>query len=427
VRVDGRPVLAGAAFRKHLVACYNGAAMLKRILISIAGLLLAAFAALHWWIPDIFEANINTTIPHSPYAISEKAQQLHEQLFIADLHTDSLLWKRDLLRRSDVGHVDLPRLQAGNVALQVFSATTKSPSGQNYESNDADSDNITALALVSLWPARTWDSLFERAVFQLEKLLNYSEESDGQLMVIRHREDMQEMVSARERGKKVIGGLFLIEGAHPLQGDINNLQRLYDKGLRIVGITHFFDNELGGSLHGQSGAPLTVFGKEVVARANELGMIIDIAHASPAVVKDILELSDRPTILSHGGFKGVCDKSRNLEDALMKAFAAKGGIIGVGYWDGAVCDATPGGVVRAIRYGIDLLGVDHIALGSDYDGGTAVSFDTSELAILTQKMLDQQFTEEEIRKVMGGNVRDFMLEQLPSAISKNTTGEVQGG
>ena len=388
--------------------------MLKKILVSVALLVLAVLAGLQWWLPDVLEAEINTSAPHAPYVISDDALRLHEQLFVADLHTDSLLWKRDLLRRGDVGHVDLPRLQAGNVALQVFSATTKSPSGQNYESNDADSDNITNLAMVSLWPLRTWGSLYERAVYQLEKLLTFSERSKGQLKVIRYREDMQELVAARDSGDEVVGAMYLIEGAHPLQGNIENLQRLYDQGLRIVGITHFFDNELGGSLHGKSGAALTPFGKQVIARANQLGMIIDIAHASPAAVQDILALSDRPTILSHGGFKGVCDKNRNLEDGLMQAFAARGGIIGVGYWDGAVCDATPAGIVRAIRYGIDLLGVDHVALGSDYDGSTAVSFDTSELVVLTQEMLNQQFTEIEIRKVMGENVRDFMLQQLPA-------------
>ncbi|MFK7976218.1 MAG: dipeptidase, partial [Halioglobus sp.] len=185
--------------------------------------------------------------------------------------------------------------------------------------------------------------------------------------------------------------------------------------LHFVGLTHFFDNALGGSLHGTSQAGLTDFGREVVKRAAQLEMTIDIAHVAPAAVPEILALSSRPVILSHGGFKGACDTDRNLSDALMVEMAEAGGIIGVGYWDGAVCDATPLGIVRVIRYGIELLGLEHIALGSDYDGTVATPFDTAELAILTQTMLDEGFTEQEIRAVMGGNMQRFLLEQLPAA------------
>ena len=89
--------------------------------------------------------------------------------------------------------------------------------------------------------------------------------------------------------------------------------------------------------------------------------------------------------------------------------------VAIGYWDGAVCDITPGGVVRTMRYAIDLLGEDHVALGSDYDGSTSVLFDTSELAILTDTMLDQDFTEPEIIKIMGGNSIRFLQQYLPES------------
>jgi len=97
----------------------------------------------------------------------------------------------------------------------------------------------------------------------------------------------------------------------------------------------------------------------------------------------------------------------------MQAIAAAGGLVGVGYWEGAVCDASPAGIAGAIRYGIELLGVDHIALGSDYDGTVKTHFDTAELAVLTQAMLEANFSETEIRAVMGGNVLRFLREQLP--------------
>lgn len=385
---------------------------LKRILIIPGLIILCGFSYVQWILPGQAEASMNVVLPHDAYVISERAQRLHDSLFIADLHSDSLLWKRDLARESDIGQVDVPRLQRGNVALQVFSATTKSPADQNYDKNTADSDRITLLAVASLWPPRTWFSLYERAAYQLEKLHDLAGRSE--LDVIESRADLLRLIARRDNGESVLGGIYLIEGAHPLEGDIGNLDRLFDDGLRIVGLTHFFDNELGGSLHGVSGAGLSEFGKTVVRRADELGLIIDVAHSSPAMVADVLELSTAPVILSHGGVKGACDTPRNLPDELMQDIAMHGGIVGIGYWDAAVCDVSPQGIVRSIRYAVELLGSDHVALGSDYDGTVTVPFDTAELAILTETMLQSGFSEGEIRKVMGENVERFMLDNLPA-------------
>ncbi|MFN3239633.1 MAG: dipeptidase [Pseudomonadales bacterium] len=375
------------------------------LLLVIAGVALAI-------IPGRVENATNVNLEHDPYVIRPEIQALHNSLFVVDLHTDSLLWKRDLLKESAIGHLDVPRMQQGNVAVQVFSATTKSPEGQNYDSNTADSDRITMLAMASLWPVRTWDSIYERATFQLDKLKDFAAASEGELVLIESKEDFARFVDLREQGENVIAAIYLIEGAHPLEGDLNKLDALYDQGLRIAGFTHFFDNLLGGSLHGVSQSGLTQFGRDSLARMNELGVIIDVAHASPKMVGEILDLSSEPVILSHGGMKGVCDQGRNLDDALMQRIAEQGGLVGIGYWAGAVCDVTPEGVVQNIRYAIDLLGVEHVALGSDYDGATAVMFDTSELAILTQVMVDEGFTEHEIRSVMGENAKRFFLEYL---------------
>ena len=210
-----------------------------------------------------------------------------------------------------------------------------------------------------------------------------------------------------------VGGVFGIEGAHALEGNLKNLDALDDLGLRVVGLTHFFDNRLGGSLHGESREGLTAFGQEVVLEADRRGMIIDVAHASPQMIRDVMAIIKSPVILSHGGFRGACDTDRNLDDSLMQELAEHGALIGVGFWDGAVCDYSPDGVVRAIRYGIALLGPENIALGSDYDGATRVAFDAGELSILTQTMLDQGMSEEDIRMVMGENAIKFFQANLP--------------
>ncbi|MFK7732399.1 MAG: dipeptidase [Pseudomonadales bacterium] len=389
--------------------------MTKKLSLFIASLLLLALL-LHLFAPAIVERGLNRVEPHNSFMISSEAKDLHNSLFIADLHSDSLLWSRNLMTRATRGHVDLPRLREGNVGLQVFSAVTKSPRGLNDVLNESSSDNVTLLAIAQAWPVATWNSLYARAAMQLARLNDLVVDYPEELMFVRTQSDLRELLEAQASGKSIVGAQFLIEGAHSLDGEIANLETLHQQGLQFVGITHFFDNKLGGSLHGISKDGLTDFGKKVVRRADALGMNIDIAHASPQAVRDVLEIATRPVILSHGGFKGACDSPRNLDDSLMQQVANHGAIIGVGYWASAVCDYSPLGIVKSIRYGIELLGLQHIALGSDFDGTVTTQFDTSELAVLTQTMLDEHFTENEIRAVMGENVKRFLLHQLPKKI-----------
>jgi microsomal dipeptidase-like Zn-dependent dipeptidase len=272
---------------------------------------------------------------------------------------------------------------------------------------------LTVLAVGQLWPLWTWTSFLQRALYQAGKLRELEEANPGRIRIVRSSADLQAVLDARARGLETLGAVFGTEGAHALEGDLANLDLLYDAGLRVLGLNHFIDNDLSGSLHGVSGAGLTEFGAAVVRAANDRGIVIDVAHASPRSVRDVLSISERPVLLSHGGLKGICDSPRNLDDELMQEIASHGGLVGIGYWDAAVCDITPEGVVRSIRYAVDLLGVDHVALGSDYDGTVEVAFDASELAVLTQVMMDHGFSGGEIRKVMGENAVRFFLENLP--------------
>ena len=362
--------------------------------------------------PKEVELTKNRMTPHVPYNVSAEAKTLHQQLIIMDWHADSLLWNRDLLKRSDFGHVDIPRLQEGNVAIQMFTVVTKSPSGQNYSSNTGDSDNITALAVIQRWPISTWKSLFSRAVYQAHKLHKFAERSPESLQVILTRSDLEEAVAEHPKSNKVFG-LIGLEGVHALEGNIDNVQELYDVGYRMIGLHHFFDNKLGGSLHGQNASGLTPFGKKVVRELDRLQIIIDVSHSHPNVVDDVLNITTRPVVVSHTGIQSYHDSPRNLSDAQMKRIADKGGLIAIGYWQGAIGSIEPISVVKAIKAAIRVVGVDHVALGSDYDGATETSFDTSELAILTQLMLKEGLTPTDIEKVMGGNSVMFLLKYLP--------------
>ena len=363
-------------------------------------------------LPARIDAGMNRVTPHEPYAISEEAEALHATLRVSDLHSDMLLWMRDPTRWNDRGHTDLPRLRAGGVALQVFSSVTKTPSGQNYDSNTADSDDITALAIVQRWPMRTWDSILERALYHAERLDRLAARDDS-FTVVRTRGDLEAVLAARETDPAAMAGLLETEGAHPLEGEIGNVDALWDAGYRMLGLQHFFDNALGGSLHGVSNAGLTDFGRDVIRRMDERGLIIDVAHSSPQVVEDVLAMTDSPLVVSHTGVHGHCEVKRNIPDALMQRIAAGGGLIGIGFWEDVTCDDSPEGVAATLLAAIDLVGIDHVALGSDYDGTVTTTFDASEYAVLTDRLLAAGLSESEIRQVMGENTIRFFLENLP--------------
>lgn len=384
-----------------------------RWIVGIAFVLIVAGTGALLAAPPIVEAGLNKVVPHAPYKVSAAAKALHARLHLADLHADTLLWNRDVLARGTTGHVDVPRLREGRFALQVFSAVTKSPEGQNYSKTTGDTDQIALLVKVQLWPLKTWNSLLERALYQAEKLNAAAKRDPRALRTIRSRGDVAALMARRAKGEPVVGGLLAIEGAHAMEGDLANLKKLSDAGYRMIGLTHFFDNDLGGSLHGVSKGGLTPLGVQTVLAMDEAGLIIDLAHASEKVVDDVLQVTKRPVVVSHTGVRGACNSPRNLSDAHMRAIAAKGGLIGIGYWDGAVCDTTPAGVVKSLRYAIDLIGADHVALGSDYDGTTTVRFDASESAALIDAMLKAKFTEDEIRKVAGENTLRFLAQHLP--------------
>ncbi len=361
------------------------------------------------------ESWINVVAPERLPEVGPRAEALHGTSFVADLHADSLLFGRDLLERGKMGHVDLPRLQEGGVALQVFSLPTIVPFGLNIERNTGDGvDSLTVAGLVQLSPT-AWLGPMGRALRAANRLSDFAAASDGEWVQIRTRADLAALQAARAAGADTTGALLSIEGAHAMESDTENLQRLFDAGYRMIGLTHFFDNDYGGSAHGLERGGLTPLGRETIAEMERLGMTLDLAHLSPAAVDEALDLSTRPTVFSHGGVRGTCDNQRNLTDEHVQRIAAGGGIIGIGYWDWAVCGTSPQHVAAALAYVVRLVGADHAGLGSDYDGGTTVGFDTSQLAVLTQALLDEGLTASQVRKVMGDNVLRVLAENLPPA------------
>jgi microsomal dipeptidase-like Zn-dependent dipeptidase len=387
----------------------------RRILfLALATLVILSLLVASFVLPRFFDATTNVVLPDRLISVGVAADTLHASLKVVDLHDDLLLWNRDPLEEHAHGHSDVPRLLKGRTAVQVFSAVTKSPRGLNYDSNTGDSDNITLLAILQRWPPRTWGSRLQRALYQARKLAQAAARSHDSLTIVRSAADLEAFLAKPNAGSGALAGILAIEGLHALDGRLGNLDTLYAAGFRIMGLTHFFDNEVGASAHGVSKGGLTETGRAVVRRMQELHIIADLAHLAPAGVAEVLDMASRPVVVSHSGVQATCPGPRNLSDDQIRAIAANGGLIGIGYWDGAVCEPGARSTARAIRHVAALVGVQHAALGSDFDGATKVPFDAANLAQMTQALREEGFSEGEIADIMGGNALRFLRANLPA-------------
>jgi membrane dipeptidase len=152
----------------------------------------------------------------------------------------------------------------------------------------------------------------------------------------------------------------------------------------------------------------------VIKRLEAKSMLIDLAHASRPLIDDVLGMATRPLLVSHTGVEGTCKGTRNLSDKHLQAIAATGGVIGIGYWATAVCATSVEAIVKAIRYSADKVGVEHVALGSDFNGTVHEPFDVTGLPQLTEGLLKAGFSHTDIAAIMGGNVQRLLLSSLPA-------------
>lgn len=346
-----------------------------------------ALGVLHYVVLPYYDQKHNAVLVPGPYNTSSATRAFHDAAFVADLHADPLLWGRDLRQRYRRGQVDLPRLREGGVDLQVFGVVSKIP---------------VLLFIASLRSPSTWFSPREQALTQANEFKLLAENSP--LTVVLQREHMS---------ADGIKGLLALEGLHALEGQDDALDEFHAAGFRMIGLAHFTDNEFAGATHGIEKHGLTELGRLLVPRMEALGITIDLAHASPAAFRDTLELATRPVVVSHGGVNGTCPGPRNLTNLQLRGIAKNGGVVGIGYWKTAICDASLRGIVRAIQFAIEVAGIDHVGLGSDFDGHVTTPFDTTGLPMLTESLLAAGLSEVEVGKVLGGNVRRVLEANLP--------------
>lgn len=157
----------------------------------------------------------------------------------------------------------------------------------------------------------------------------------------------------------------------------------------------------------------TAAGRAMIERMEARGMVVDVAHASSATIDDVLATATRPIVASHTGVRGTADNARNLSDAHVRGIAATGGVVGIGFWDTATGGDDVAAIARSIAYAVGVAGVEHVGLGSDFDGGVRVPIDATGLVQITDALLALGFSDDAIARVMGGNALRVLAGVLP--------------
>ena len=379
---------------------------IKIILLVIVLLALVFFL----FVPQYIDRTKNKSTLKGPF---EKVSWYDSIPFIADLHCDALLWNRNLVKEHTYGHVDLPRMQKGNMAFQVFTIVSKVPSGINIEQNDDRSDQIGLLSFAQLQPTANWFSVKKRALYQADALHDLAERSEGKFRVIQSKADLKTFLFDRAVDRTLSSGMLGLEGAHCLENDLSNLDEFYKAGIRYIGLVHFFDNEWAGSAHGMKKGGLTPKGIQLLRRMEEMGIAVDLAHSSQNTIEDVFKHFKGAILVSHTGVRGVCDNQRNLSDEQLIKIGDRNGLVGVGLWETAVCGTDAASTAKTIKYVADKIGVEKVALGSDWDGAFEMHFDVTGTPLIVTELMKLGFSRDDIEKIMGGNIRDFFLRNLP--------------
>lgn len=357
-------------------------------------------------------------------------RQLHSDALVVDLHSDSVLRMKDGIDfavRDTSGHMDIPRLQEGGIDLQVF-----------------------ACWLNTNTPLEECRAVVDELIDSLEVQVKRNPET---IAICKTATEAESLI---QEGK--IAAFIGIENGVAIANDLDNLQHFYDRGVRYMTLTHTASNDwcISSADTAEAFYGLTDFGRDVVRKMNELGMIIDISHASPSAVEEILKITTDPVIASHSCVYNLCDHNRNLTDEQIKAVAANGGMIGVNFYNAYISaeynaaadsiwdqhqvevdslrelyqddDSLRRGAIRPIYrsireqlkqvgvsvedvvdhidYIVKLVGPEFVGLGSDYDGVPSMPTGLDDCSLfpnLTRVMVERGYHEEDIRKILGGN------------------------
>jgi membrane dipeptidase len=379
-----------------------------------------------------------------PYKMSAKARDIHFRSLVIDTHTDTtqrfIFEDFDLGERHANGSVDIPRLREGGVGAIFFAAWIRG--------------TITGSAAVKL------------AIAQIEAVRRQVERHPRDLVAARTSQDI---LRAREQGR--IAVLTAVEGAHMMNGDWGVLRDFAARGVSYMTLTHMKTTDWAdASTDTAAHNGLSEFGREAIGEMNRLGMIVDVSHVSDKTLCDVLEVSRAPVLATHSSCYALCATPRNLTDDLIRALAARGGVMQINFHMGFLSQAfreaelahpeyseeldaeakrlcgeendacqmleedrlmrelvAAGKMPRVewtsildhVDHAVKIAGIDHVGLGSDFDGANMPygMEDASKFPRITEGLVERGYTETDIQKILGGNVLRLMQDVEAAAIA----------
>jgi membrane dipeptidase len=332
---------------------------------------------------------------------SDSARALHAEAPALDLHADPLIWSRylgyDLNKRHSPpfpraqfgGHIDVPRLLEGGVGGVFF-------------------------GLVSI-PALDWNRGGTCST-QLELLEDAIAKSEGRLRLATTESDLD-----RARDEHAVAAFVGMEGAHSIEGKLENLEGFAKRGLRYLGLLHFSANDCGAPAFGwgaNADRGLSAFGHDVVKKAEDLGVIVDLAHINRKGFMDVCAIAEKPMYVSHTGVAGAHDMWRNIDDEQLRTLANKGGAAGIIFAPQYLGRDGIDAVVEHLEHILNVAGEDTPALGSDWDGfirPTKGLEEASKLPSLTDALLARGHSPRVIKKILRENAARVLREAPPRA------------
>src|SRR5690625_2306142 len=348
-----------------------------------------------------------------------KLQNIHTSSIIVDSHIDTLtkvIDEETWLPTTDIGletnfESDIPKLKAGGINVPFLAAYTP-----GYYENTARSLSHT-LAMIN-------------ALYWIEK---------NNVNDLKITSATNEIIEALVEEK--IAAIPTIEGAYSFDESnaIELLRQYHDLEVMTIGFTWNYSNALGEGAHQvygdqkktPSSGGLTELGKQITLEMNRLGMIIDVSHMAESTFWDVLEVSKAPVIATHSGIDTLHNHVRNVTDEQLLALAEKGGVVGIVFYPSFLTktgNATISDVVDHIDYAVDLIGVDHVAIGSDFDGATLPSDlqDASEMGKLTDELIARGYSTMDIKKILGLNTLRVMheVQQMSEDVESEGTVEI---
>ena len=340
------------------------------------------------WHPECMESGL----PLFQWLVKEamdyrEAHQLHDRILTLDTHCDTPMFFPQGIhfeQRDPRILVDLHKMTEGRQDATIMVAYLPQPT-----------DNPTAFA----------DNIFDK----IETIVR---DNSRYLALARTPEDLWKN---KHLGLKSI--MQGIENGIALDGKLSNLRHFADRGIVYMTLCHNGDNDIcdSASKSNQTHGGVSQFGAEVIAEMNRLGILVDMSHAGEKSFYDALDISKKPIVCSHSSARALCDHPRNLTDDQMRALAAKGGVAQTTIYNGFLrkdAQATILDVMAHLEHAIDVMGIDHVGLGTDFDGdgGVPGMADSSELLNFTRQLLRMRYSDEDIQKIWGGNFLRVMAE-----------------